>query len=223
MYIVVHGGGKVGSYLASMFLKKGHDVAIIEKDRRRADELSAELRGRYLVINGDGCDSKYQEDAGIRRADVFVATTGHDDDNLVSCEIARRVFSVQRCIARVNSPKNMRIFRKLGIESVSSTSYIADLIEEETLTGSVSTASALGKGNVSLHEIAVPSMRYHSSDAGVRVADIPLPEDSLIVAVDTGSDVQVANPDLLLYPGDKVVVVASSTALPDVRKVFKGL
>ena len=119
------------------------------------------LQGRYLVIHGDGCDSKYQEDAGIRRADVFVATTGQDDDNLVSCEIAQRVFNVPRCIARVNSPKNLRIFKEVGIECVSSTTLIANLIEEETLLGSVSVASSLTHGNVMLTEIVVPRMRHH--------------------------------------------------------------
>ena len=135
MYIVIAGGGKVGEYVANVLLKSGNDVAIIEESLETADRLSVILEGRYLVIHGDGCDSKYQEDAGIRRADVFVATTGQDDDNLVSCEIASRVFNVPRCIARVNSPKNLRIFREVGIESVSSTTLIANLIEEETMAG----------------------------------------------------------------------------------------
>ena len=116
MYIVINGGGKIGAYLASVLLKSGNDVAVIEKDVEAADHLSVELEGRYLIIHGDGCDSKYQEDAGIRRADVFVATTGQDDNNLVSCEIAQRVFNVPRCIARVNNPKNLRIFKEVGIE-----------------------------------------------------------------------------------------------------------
>ena len=111
MYIVIAGGGKIGEYLASVLLSSGNDVAVIEENLATADRLSVALQGRYLVIHGDGCDSKYQEDAGIRRADVFVATTGQDDDNLVSCEIAQRVFNVPRCIARVNSPKNLRIFK----------------------------------------------------------------------------------------------------------------
>ena len=138
MYIVIAGGGKIGEYLANVLLQSGNDVAVIEENLQTADHLSIVLEGRYLVIHGDGCDSKYQEDAGIRKADVFVATTGQDDDNLVSCEIAQRVFNVPRCIARVNNPKNLRIFREVGIESVSSTTLIATLIEEETLLGSVS-------------------------------------------------------------------------------------
>ena len=137
MYIVIMGGGKVGEYLASVLLGKGHEVAVLESDRDTADHLSVELQGEYLIINGDGCDSDFQEDAGIRKADVFVAVTGRDDDNLVACEIATRVFNVNRCIARVNNPKNRRIFREVGIESVSSTMLIANMIEEEALMGGV--------------------------------------------------------------------------------------
>ena len=85
MYIVIAGGGKVGEYLATVLLGSGNQVAIIEKDLGTADRLSMVLQGRYLIIRGDGCDSKYQEDAGIRKADVFVAATGQDDNNLVSC------------------------------------------------------------------------------------------------------------------------------------------
>ena len=143
MYVVIMGGGKVGEYLATVLLNSGNDVALIEKDLATADKLSIVLQGSYLVIHGDGCDSKYQEDAGIRRADVFVAATGQDDNNLVSCEIAQRVFSVPRCIARVNHPKNLRIFKEVGIECVSSTTLIANLIEEETLVVALATVEKL--------------------------------------------------------------------------------
>ena len=158
MYIVIAGGGKIGSYLAGIMLKSGNEVAVIEQRLATADRLSVQLTGPYLVIHGDGCDSRYQEDAGIRQADVFVATTGQDDSNLVSCEIAQRVFRVPRCIARVNNPKNERIFREVGIECVSSTTLIANLIEEEALLGSVSVVSSLTHGNVALAEVMVPRM-----------------------------------------------------------------
>ena len=223
MYIVIVGGGKVGEYLATVLLQSGNDVAVIDENLQTADRLSVTLQGRYLVIHGDGCDSKYQEDAGIRKADIFVATTGQDDDNLVSCEIAQRVFNVPRCIARVNSPKNLRIFREVGIECVSSTTLIANLIEEEALLGSVSIASSLSHGNVMLSEIAVPRMKYHRNDEGIAVEDIPLPQGSLIAAVSTPDDVMVAVPGTLLYPGDKAIVVADSDIVDEVRMVFKTL
>lgn len=223
MYIVISGGGKIGSYLATVLLKSGNEVAVIEQVRSRADLLSVELEGRYLVIHGDGCDSRYQEDAGIRQADVFVSTTGQDDNNLVSCEIAQRVFNVPRVIARVNNPKNLRIFRKVGIECVSSTTLIANLIEEEALLGSVSVVSALTHGNVGLSEVVVPRMRHHSNSQGVMIDDIPMPDNSLIVAVVTADNVEVADKEMALHPGDKAVVVADSSVLDEVRAVFKGL
>ena len=193
MYIVIAGGGKIGSYLASILLKSGNEVAVIEQKLTTADRLSMQLEGRYLVIHGDGCDSRYQEDAGIRGADVFVATTGQDDSNLVSCEIAQRVFHVPRCIARVNNPKNERIFREVGVECVSSTTLIANLIEEEALLGSVSVVSSLTHGNVALAEVVVPRMRHFSDEDGVLVEEIPLPDNALIAAVSSGGDVEVAN------------------------------
>ena len=223
MYIVIAGGGKIGEYLASVLLKSGNDVAVIEENLETADHLSVALTGRYLVIHGDGCDSKFQEDAGIRRADVFVATTGQDDDNLVSCEIAQRVFNVPRCIARVNSPKNLRIFKEVGIECVSSTTLIANLIEEETLLGSVSVASSLTHGNVVLTEIRVPRMRLHSNETGVRALDMPMPENSLIVAVSTTDDVQVVGEDTYLMPGDTAIIAADNEVLDEVRSLFRGL
>ena len=206
MYIVIAGGGKIGEYLASVLLSSGNDVAVIEEDLATADRLSVVLQGRYLVIHGDGCDSKYQEDAGIRRADVFVATTGQDDDNLVSCEIAQRVFNVPRCIARVNSPKNLRIFKEVGIECVSSTTLIANLIEEETLLGSMSVASSLTRGNVTLIEVVMPPK-------------------SMIVAVSPkdDDDVEVVDDDTVMYAGDTAIVVADNEVLDDVRALFKGL
>ena len=176
MYIVITGGGKVGEYLATVLLKSGNEVAIIERSAETADRLSMILQGRYLIIRGDGCDSKYQEDAGIRKADVFVAATGQDDNNLVACEIASRVYGVPRTIARVNAPKNQRIFRALGIESISSTEMIANLIEEETLMGTVGVVTSLTHGNVVLSEIPVPHMSFHDNDEGRGTEEVGFPQ-----------------------------------------------
>lgn len=224
MYVVICGGGKVGEYLATVLLEGGNEVAIIEQDIETADRLSVILQGRYMVIHGDGCDSRYQDDAGIRKADVFVAASGQDDANLVACEIAQRVFYVPRCIARVNSPKNMRIFREVGIESISSTTIIANMIEEETLMGSMSAVTSLAHGNVLLHEVHVPRMfRHHSDSEGVLVKDIELPSNAIICAVSTKEDVDVVDEESVLMPGDRAVVVADTDALDEVRAIIRNL
>jgi len=223
MYIVIAGGGKVGEYLATVLLESGNEVAIIEQDGDVADRLSMQLQGRYLIIRGDGCDSKYQEDAGIHKADVFVAATGQDDNNLVSCEIASRVYDVPRSIARVNAPKNQRIFRALGIECISSTEMIANLIEEETLMGSVNVVSSLTHGDVVLTEVAVPRLQRSNPNEGVLVYDVPLPENSLIVAVSSKDDVEVAGEETRLYPGDTVVIASDRDKVAEVRAVIRDL
>lgn len=223
MYIVITGGGKVGSYLANVLLSSGNEVAIIDSDKDTANALAVALEGEYLVINGDGCDSRFQEDAGIRHADVFVGATGQDDTNLVACEIAQRVFRVPRVVARVNNPKNLRIFREVGVECVSATTLIAGLIEEEALLGSVSVVSSLTHGNVALSEFTVPRMRHHSDEEGVAIGDIDMPEGALIVAVAYEDDAEVASEDMVLYPGDQVIVVADKDVLDDVRSIFRGL
>lgn len=226
MYIVIMGGGKVGEYLASVLLDQGHEVAVIEEDRLTADRLSVELEGEYLIIHGDGCDSDFQEDAGIRKADVFVAVTGGDDNNLVACEIATRVFSVPRCIARVNNPKNRRIFRAIGIESISSTMLIANMIEEEALMGGVGVVSSLSRGDIALIELPVPSrLRHFDVTHGVPVDMIEMPEGSSLIAVDRReyAEAEVATEETVLYPGDKAVIVAEHDVIDEVRTIFSRL
>lgn len=221
MYVVIVGGGMVGLYLAQTMLKSGNEVAIIEQDAETAGNLSADLEGDYLVIQGDGCDSRYQEDAGVRRADVLVAVTGHDDVNLVACEIAQRIFQAGRTIARVNNPKNQRIFRALGIEAISSTPLIANLIEEEALLGGVSVATSLAHGSVALSEVSVRLKHYPE---GVLAQDIVLPEGSLIVAVSSSrEEVNVVGDETMLMPGDKAIVAADVEVMPEVRAILRAM
>jgi trk system potassium uptake protein TrkA len=223
MHVVICGGGKIGSYLAGVLLDSGNEVSVIEENRKTADMLSIKLDGRYLIINGDGCDSRFQEDAGVRSADIFVGATGQDDTNLVACEVASRVFNVSRVIARVNNPRNLPIFREVGIECVSSTTLIAGMIEEEALMGSVSIVSSLTHGNVALSEFTIGRMKHHSNEEGITIGEIEMPPDSLIVAVAYEDDAQVASEDIVLYPGDQVIVVADRDSLDDVRATFRSL
>ena len=223
MYIIIVGGGKVGSYLAGVLLGRGNSVAIIDHNAKDADALSTTLPGDALVIYGDGCDSKYQDDAGIRRADVFVAATGQDDTNLVACEIAKRISGVPRCIARVNNPKNIRIFRELGIETVSSTTLIASMIEEEALMGGVNVVTELAREDIALAQLTVPRMRNRSVEAGIRLSELDLPDGCVLVAVGTKRGLSVATRDVALRPGDKLVVAAAPGAAEQLEAFLRTL
>jgi len=110
MYVVVIGGGNVGYYLTKELLAAGHEVVMIEKDPGRARTIADELGS--IVIPNDGCEGRYQAEAGMARADVIAAVTGDDEDNLVACQVAKMKFNVPRAIARVNNPSNEALFRR---------------------------------------------------------------------------------------------------------------
>src|SRR3990172_10168020 len=115
MYIVIVGGGKVGFYLAKELVEANHEVLVIERNPEKSAEI-AETLGE-IVVRGDGCEAAIQERVGMGRADLLLAVTGEDEDNLVACQVARHIFNVPRTVARINNPKKELIFRKLGIDS----------------------------------------------------------------------------------------------------------
>src|SRR5215210_1711278 len=129
MYIIVAGGGKVGYYLAQHLLAEGHEVLLIERNPDRVAEINEVLGA--VAVSGDGAEAGTQAAAGAGRADVVIAVTGEDEDNLVICQVAKERFGVRKAIARVNNPKNEEIFRRLGVDvTVSQTNVILSLIEQ---------------------------------------------------------------------------------------------
>lgn len=221
MFIVINGGGKVGSYLGRTLAEEGHDVAVIEQEPAILGKLTNELPSRVLLIEGDGCNLKAQEDAGVEHADVFVAVTGDDEDNLVSCQLARARFEVKRVVARVNSPKNEPIFEALGILAVSATTVIGRLIEERTTAGEVLTVHVLSKGGFSLVEIVLPP----ESGAETRrpVAELRLPERTVLVAVVRGDEVIVPRGNTVMQPADRVIAMTPVAHEKELRRVLTGV
>lgn len=203
MYIVIVGGGKVGFYLAKELVEANHEVLIIERSRAKVEEI-AETLGE-IVMRGDGCEAALQERAGAGRADLLLAVTGEDEDNLVACQVARHVFHVPRIVARINNPKNELIFRKLGIDgTVSATSAIMAHIEQELPTHPLISLLTLRRG-FEIVEIRIPK------DAGVvgrALRDVLVPPQSLIWGiVDSEGNPRAPTPDTVLHAGDEVVAV----------------
>ena len=133
MFVVIVGGGKVGSYLSRALLKQGHEVVVVEKNERKAGILEQILQEKVAVV-GDGCDPSVLEQAGVVRSDVVVADTGDDEDNLVVCLITKRL-SRARCIARVNNPANKQVFDSLDTDEpitvISTTEIILDALSSK--------------------------------------------------------------------------------------------
>jgi len=119
MYIIIVGGGKLGYYLAKTLAPEKHQLVLIEEDLNLCKKIVDELSNLGVqVIHGDGTDINYLKDASIERADILIAVTGFDENNLVACQLAKNYFDVQRTIARVNNPKNINVFKQLGVDSV---------------------------------------------------------------------------------------------------------
>jgi len=222
MFILIVGGGKVGTYLARGLLKQQHEVIVIEKDARKAQLMTNLLESDVAVV-GDGCDPNVLIQAGMQRADVVVADTGDDEDNLVVCIITKK-HSAAKCIARVNNPKNKLIFESLDKERpvvvISSTELILDMIDERVNATDLEPLAKVGRGGLELVQLRIDD---NSPARGKRIADVMLPRGSVIVAVDRGGgDVVVANGDTTLQRGDDVIAMIKRETRGDVCAALVG-
>jgi trk system potassium uptake protein TrkA len=205
MYIVIIGAGKIGFHLAQKLIHDKHAVTVIEKDKERCEGVSQNLD--TMVINGDGCDPKYLEDAEVGRADVFVAVTADDEDNLISCQLAKEVFGVRRTVARVNNPKNEHIFTELGVDvPVNSTTIIAKIIEEEASFEDFINLMTFKRGKLALVRV---DLGGDSPVINKCVRDVSLPENSVLVSIVRGDSIIVPKGETVLNKGDDVVALTS--------------
>lgn len=205
MNAVIVGGGKVGWYLVKTLVAHGHQVSVIEEDADACQRLAEEFN--VTVICGDGTSLKALSEAYADRADVVVAVTGQDEENLVACQLAKRKFGVRRAIARVNNPKNERVFRDLGVDAaVSSTSVIVSLIERETLASSIKTLFTFKKGDLEIVEVDIDGSAIGKGKA---VKDIHLPEQCVLVSIIRGDSAIIPRGDTVLMAGDAVLALTS--------------
>jgi trk system potassium uptake protein TrkA len=217
MYIIIVGGGKVGYYLAKQLVEDGHEVLVIEKDTAKCQQIADELGD--IVLRGDGCEGITLEAAGTGRADLFIAVTGDDEDNLVACQVAKNKFSVGRTVARLNNPKNEVIFKKLGIDTtVSSTALILANIEQELPSHPLIPLLTIKGGGLEIVEVKVPPS---SAMVGKRIGELLLPQQCLIaLIIDAEGVPRVPTSDTTIRAGDEVVAVTRRESKDALRLVL---
>jgi trk system potassium uptake protein TrkA len=203
MYVVIVGGGRIGRYVARDLVRKGHEVTVIELAGGRVESLVAETG--VLVIEGDAADLRYLEQAHTERADVFVATTHEDELNLVACQLARIEFGTKRVISRVNDPKNVDIFQTLGIEAVSSTRLISELIENEFSVGELIHLTSLRGGRASIVQVRIPEGEH--APRARRLDAIAMPEDAIVVVVFRGDETIIPRGGTQIVAGDEIIAL----------------
>lgn len=217
MYMVLVGGGNVGYHLAKRLIHSQHEVLLLERDGTQARRLAA-LLSEENVMQGDGCEMLTQKDAGFGRADVVVAVTGEDEDNLVICQMAKVVWDVKRVLARVNDPSHNEIFKKLGIDdTVSATGIIFALLEQQISPDVMLPIGALAKGNIEVIEVEL-GPRSPVVNRKVRDLELP-PQTNFVYILREGQGLQVDG-DTTLLPNDMVVALVSQENADDLRQIL---
>ncbi len=203
MYVIIAGAGKVGWNLARELLAKGHEVTLIESERRRYLVVEQELE--HAVQYGDATELWVLERGGIQRADLVIAVTGDDEDNMLICQVAKEKYLCQRIVARVNNPRNLQHFKLLGIRpAVSATDLILRLIEHEVPQYGLVQLLALEGERLEIIELEVTE---GAPAAGRRVDEVELPDGSLIISVLRGGAGFVPKPDTVIEAGDEVLLI----------------
>jgi trk system potassium uptake protein len=216
MYIIVVGGGKVGYYLTKSLLSEGHEVLLIERQPDKVENFVEQFGA--VVITGDGAEAATLAAAGAGRADVVIAVTGEDEDNLVVAQMAKQKFNVAKTIARVNNPKNEHLFKMLGIDvTVSQTNYILNLIEQ-----SIPNMSFVHLLNLSHEDMAIVDAKVgnNSKVAHKSMSQISVPQDCIIAAVIRGPELIIPNPETVLEPGDDIIAIANRASEADLQAML---
>ncbi len=217
MYVIIIGAGKVGYHLGRLLLAERHEVMVIEKERSKVDTLSFELHD--AIMQGDGSTVEVLKAAGANRADVVVAATGNDEDNLVVCQIVKLVFLRPRTIARVNNPRNEELFSGLGVDaSVSGTKLINAIIQEQVKAGDMMIPLlTLKGGDVEIVEV---ELSRSSHIVKKRIKELTLPPGSIFIAVIRGEEVIIPYGETEFQPEDKVLALVKRASEQALRELL---
>jgi trk system potassium uptake protein TrkA len=215
MYIVIAGAGKIGANLASTLLGSGHEVTLIDNDHERYELLEEKFGA--VIRYGDVTELRVLEDSGIERADLLVAVTGDDEDNLIVGQVARDKYGVPKVVARVNDPRNQPHFDMLGINlTVSATATILALVEHELPQHELVTLLDMRRENLEIVEFAIPP---GSPFDRALVRDLQVPEGSRLISVSRSGQSHIAGGDTELQAGDLVMAILK----PGVEDEFRAL
>jgi trk system potassium uptake protein TrkA len=216
MYILIGGGGQVGYYLTKGLLQQGHEVLLLEKDGRRVEQLREELG--TSVTRGDACEARVMTEVGGDRADLVIAVTGDDEDNLVICQMAKARFKVPQTIARVNNPRNDDLFVRLGIDvTVSPTRTILHMIEAEIPHHTIVPLMTLTRAGLSLVELTVPP---DSPAAGNSLQALSLPPSVNIALVVRGDQNITPTGDTVIEPEDRIFALVTQEGEAALREAI---
>lgn len=218
MYVIIIGGGRTGSHLASLLLLQGHEVCVIEHQPEILANVHHELPTE-IIYEGDGTDPQALEAVDIRRAHVLAAVTSDDADNLVAAALARQQYGVRRVIGRVNNPRNTWLFTpEFGVDvALNQADIVAKLIEEEMSLGDMMTMLKLRRGKYSLVEEKIfPGARA----VGVAVKDLHLPPNCIISGIIRQGEMVIPRGITRLEEEDEILALVDEAARLQLEKIL---
>ncbi len=219
MYIIVVGGGKVGYHLAKLLLSQGHEIMLVEKDKNKVSAMMDELGDS--IIAGDGSTVSTLKEAGANRADAIVAVTGHDEDNLVICQLSKMMFFTPRTIARVNNPVNEGTFWSLGIDvTVNATRLINAIIQEQVTSPDMLVPLLTLRGGDT--EIVQTMITPNSPVVNKQIKDFVLPKGTLIISLYRGNELIIPRGNTVLMEDDQVIVLVRKVHEEVLRQILSG-
>jgi len=219
VYIIVVGGGRIGYYLTKALLAEGHEVLIVEKNATYCQNINEELGG--VCFHGDGCEAATLAEIGTGRADMVVAVTGDDEDNLVACQVAKHKFNVPRTIARIRNPQNEILFKKLGIDvTVSGTNIILESIEQEVPTHPLTHLLDIRDKGLEIVDVKIPP---DSTTVGKPVKELKLPPESVLsLIIRKTSKPVVPTGNTIVQAEDRIIAVTDPESEEALRTVLRG-
>jgi len=215
-YVIIAGGGEIGSTLAKLLEPSGIDVVIIDKDPQVCEKLSSELKA--LIICGDASDKKTLEEAKIKFADVFVAATGNDSENIVACELAKRAYKVPLVLARVDDVERAEMLSGAGIDLIVSSVQVAAMVFVNVITLPGTTPTLISETMMKAVEIRVPE---DSRAIGRKIRDLLLPLDCVIAAILRVGKLVIPRGDTMIRSGDIVAVIGKEEAIRKVAEILR--
>ncbi|MCF7875230.1 MAG: TrkA family potassium uptake protein [Candidatus Omnitrophica bacterium] len=219
MYIVIAGAGRLGLILAKRLTEDKHQVCLIDKSQRLCGLLAREL-DKVMIICGDATYPEILREAQIEKADVSVAATSGDEDNIIISYLAKELFGIKRTVSRVNDPKHIPLYKYMKVDNpVDSTSIIARVVEEEASFSDVMNLLSIKKGRLSIVRVDIPE---NSPVANKSLKDIKLPANSVLISILRGPEIVIPSGSTSILPGDEIIAATLIDSEADLTKSLIG-
>ena len=216
--VMILGAGAIGEMVANGISRQVETVKVIDTDKSRCMELSENTDDNVLVVNGDGRDSDFLLEEGIRSYDAFVAVTGNDEANILACVVAKK-FGVERTVAEVENIEYIRLAEEMGVDAVINKKLItAGRIFKMTLSNKVRFIKYMRGTEAEILEYIVAPDSIITRKV---LKDTDFPQDAIVGGVIRGNDYFIAVGDTRIEAYDRVVVFALPQAVKEVDRMFR--